>query len=77
MAFAKLYERDGRQVLAFADKDSEGDPAVKIVFETESGNRCTLAFGYEKASKRDAEFAKMTEESIFDIVDEASKGMPL
>lgn len=75
--FAKLFEREGQQVLLFKDKDDDGDPAIKVVFETERGNRCTLAFGYAKSAARDIAFDGIDESDAFDIVDDATKGIPL
>ena len=78
--FAKLFERDGEQVLV-RKEDLDGDPTVFVTFDIE-GHLATLNFSFNDAhdgyEARDAVFATIDEDAAFEIVKQAGgrlKGM--
>lgn len=69
--FAKLFERDGRQLLVTKDSDDEdGNPQIRFQTTTESGHRASLNFTYgeDDWDKRDAMFDQLTEEDCWNKI---------
>lgn len=65
--FAKLFERNGQQVLVTKGEDSEGNPALVFRFESNvSEHSIELAVGYSGPSKKVAEAL----DKAFDAIDE-------
>ena len=67
MKFAKLFERDGRQVLVKVDQ-SEGDlkPEVRFFFKPKGLGVCSAAVEY----KDDSEKSWNSADKFFDSIDE-------
>lgn len=73
--FAKLYEKDGRQVLVTKETcDKEGCPQIHFRTTTKNGHSATLKFSYEDKAwgKRDAAFHKVDEESAWNTLPDPS-----
>lgn len=63
--FAKLYERDGEQVLVTKDEmDDDGSPCVRVTFRVPVGT-ASADFAYKSEEDRDRGFALIGEEEAF------------
>ena len=71
--FAKLFERDGEQVLV-RKEDLDGDPTVFVTFDMDR-IIVTVNFGFnddhDGYEARDAMFATIDEDAAFEIVKQA------
>lgn len=68
MEFAKIYERDGRQVLIFKDNNDEGEPVVKMHVNS-GGLWVTQAFHPNETATIDGMYDVFDEETAFEILD--------
>ena len=72
--FAKLFERDGEQVLVRKEEDLDGDPTVFVTFDMDR-IIVTVNFGFnddhDGYEARDAMFATIDEDAAFEIVKQA------
>lgn len=69
--FAKLYEKDGKQVLVTKEiGDEEGEPQIHFRTSTISGHTATVKFSYSDGAwdKRDEMFDQVTEESAWNTL---------
>ena len=73
--FAKLYERDGKQVLVTKETDDSDCPAVAFRTTTANGHSVTIMASMGNKTKdwdkRDKAFDNVTEESAWSMVDSA------
>ncbi len=71
--FAKLYEKDGKQVLVTKEKDDDDCPAVAFRSTTKHGHSVTLMASMKKKGwdQRDAAFDNVTEESAWAMIESA------
>lgn len=71
--FAKLYEKNGKQVLVTKETDDEDCPALAFRTTTKSGHSMTLKASFKEKDwdKRDAAFDNVTEESAWAMVKSA------
>lgn len=72
--FAKLYEREGQQVLVTSDQDEDGEPCLTIRFKSNvSDHEISTRLAFKKSAKLDKwevldqAFDAMTEEKAFDL----------
>lgn len=75
--FAKLYEKEGRQLLVTKGENNDGDPALcfrTVTRNAAHGMEFKVSFkgktDAEKYEALDAAFNKTTEQSAWDIVDD-------
>ena len=72
--FAKLFERDGKQVLVKVDANNDNsNPEVRFFFEPEGLGVCSSAFVYKDESDKSWDiaekfFAEVDETKAFEIV---------
>ena len=75
--FAKLFEKDGKQVLVKIDTDPvDYNPEIRFFFEPEKLGVCSIAISYKDDSDKswdsaDKAFAEVTEEKAFNVADKA------
>lgn len=80
--FAKLFERDGRQVLVTRGTDDEGAPYMAFETVTKTGGRLKASMLFTKGKKadckanRDEKFETLTQQIAFEVV-ESLKGFEL
>lgn len=74
--FAKLYERDGEQVLVTKEQDDDGEPMLKIRFKSNNaGHDIATSIAFKKDAELDAwevldrAFENMDHECAFGIRD--------
>lgn len=72
--FAKLFERDGKQVLVMKDEIDNGDPALAFTFESDVlEHRVCLKISFKPAEELNAwdvldqAFDKCTEDQAFEF----------
>lgn len=69
--FAKLYERDGKQLLITKEtSDEDGCPEIHLRTTSKSGHTITLKFGYEEDAwdGRDKVFDGIEEDKAWDVL---------
>ena len=74
--FAKLYERNGSQVLVKIDSDGKGNPEVRFFYEPKDLGVCSMAISFRDDSpemwdRAEGIFEKVTQESAFKTVEVA------
>lgn len=75
--FAKLFERDGRQVLVRRGIDDEGEFYLSFETVNPTGTRLTLTMSFNKGSKAkceaalDSAFNECDEERAFRVIERA------
>lgn len=70
--FAKLYERDGRQVLVTKEESDDGSPQINFRSTTlNSGHSITLKMGYKDADwdVMDVAFERVCEDFAFGVIE--------
>lgn len=69
--WAKLFERDGKQVLVTNDQDEDGNPCVKISAKPKGLGVSSLSIGFKDTEEGyelcDKCFEKMDEGKAFDL----------
>jgi uncharacterized protein YkuJ len=82
--FAKLFERDGKQVLVKIDVNDEGNPEVRFYVQPDGLGVCSIA--YQQDDDSDASWARaeksfdeeVTEEKAWEVAEKicaAAKGL--
>ena len=82
MAFAKLFEREGNQILVKMDQRENGNPEIRVFFEPEGYGVCSYAMAFIDDSDRSwgecaAVFKAMEnkEDEIFEYVQKIKSTM--
>ena len=68
--FAKLYERDGKQLLVTKETDEYDRPEIHLRTTSKSGHTVTLKFGYEEDAFdiRDKVFDGIEEDAAWNTI---------
>ena len=75
--FAKLFERDNKQIVVMLDYNDEDEPEVRFYFKPEGLGVCHVGLGFENCDdgqeRAEQYLEKVTEEEAFKVVDKIMK----
>lgn len=71
--FAKLFERDGVQIVVMVSETDDGDPALKFVFKPVGLGICAMTVSLHSEDAAYEGLSKVTEDTAFSILKEVEK----
>lgn len=68
--FAKIFERDGKQVLVLKDENDDGKALLQFRFLSDvSDNFMCVGYAFSDLSQRDEAFDRVTDDNAFGVRD--------
>ncbi len=69
MMFAKLFERDGDQVLVMKSKSDDKEPILNVIFEVLGTGKATVSVFFDSEEDLDEALGIIDEDQAFEVRD--------